>query len=281
LQQAQSSGLSRLFVSVEIDGPQLKDEVAFGSFVKHARRLGIAIVIVEGDPGMALEPGRTEALARLAAIGAYQQSAAPSARIAGVQYDIEPYLLPAFGQDPADVLEGWATTITSLRQATGLDLDLVLPFWLADHDLAARSVLPAIKAAADRITIMAYRTALPDLQAAAEPFLSWGTAEGVPVHVALEAGPIGDELHRVYRPASRGELLIYPQGQRAVVLLLHRSAQEKMPLAFALSHEIKASGSKVSFLGNSEQMIAVSGHAANIFRAWPSFGGLAFHGLVE
>lgn len=281
LQRARSSGLSRLFVSVEIEGNRLKDATAFAAFVERARDLGIAIVIVEGDPGMVLEPGRAAALSRLAAIGTYQQNAAATARIAGVQYDIEPYLLPAFATNPAEVLTGWATTIGTLRQATDLELDLVLPFWLPDHDLAPRSVMPAIKNAADRITVMAYRTTLDDVQAVAEPFLSWGATEGIPVHIALEAGPIADEQHRVYQRAARGELLIHPEGTRALVLLLDGPAELSVPLVFTFSHAIDVPGSIVSFRGASERMIGLADQAADIFHAWPSFGGFAFHGLLE
>lgn len=281
LQRARSSGLSRLFISVEIEDGQLKGATALAAFVERARDLGIATAIVEGDPGMALQPGRTAAVSRLSAIQAYQQNAAPKARLAGVQYDIEPYLLPAFATDPAGVLEGWATTIRALRQATDLELDLVLPFWLTGQDLASKSVLPAIKEAADRITVMAYRTTLDDLQAAAEPFLSWGATEGVPVHIALESGPIADEQHRVYQRSARGELLIHPQGTRALVLLLDGPVEHAAPLAFMLSRTINIRGSIVSFLGESQRMIELADQAAGIFRAWPSFGGLAFHGLLE
>lgn len=281
LQRTQSLGLSRLFVSVDIEGSKVKDAATFREFVKRAQTLGIAVVVVEGDPEMVLEAGRAAALSRLAALDAYQKNADPVSRIAGVQYDIEPYLLPAFATNPADILEGWSTTVRLLRQATDMELDLVLPFWLPGHELAAASLLPSIKTAANRITVMAYRTNPQDLQAAAELFLSWGSTEGVPVHVALEAGPIPEEKHHIYRPAPHGELLLVPQGDRALLLLLEQPNQDATQFSFAFSHTIAVPGSGVSFLGDTGRMIATADEASDIFRAWPSFAGVAFHGLVE
>jgi hypothetical protein len=223
------------------------------------------------------------ALARLAALAAYQKAAVPEARLDGLQYDIEPYLLPAFAAAPDSVFRGWAETLDALDAAKPpFPLDLVLPFWLADNP-AAHLVMPAIARTAERVTVMAYRTSAAEVMRAAEPLLAWGAAASRPVQVALEAGPLGDETTRVYARADSGPLWVVPQAAgEALVLLLHwPRAAEAGARAYALERESVFPASRVSFLGDRARVEVVAAQLAGGLSAWPSFGGLAFHGLID
>lgn len=281
--EALALGAERLFVSVEIEDGALADEARFSEFVGLARASGIGVAVVEGDPGMALDAGRAVAIRRLGALVAYQRRAAGDRRLAGVQYDIEPYLLPGFQAEPEHILRGWASTLDGLSaNAAGLDLDLVLPFWLPLHG-SAGLVLPTIGRVAERVTVMAYRTTPADILTAAQPLLDWSASAARPLHVAVEAGPVGDETARAYRPAPTGDLLLVPQaGGDALVLLLAApvtlSASDRL---YALERESVVPGARVSFLGDRRRLDEVIAQILPTLSAWPSFSGLALHGLID
>jgi hypothetical protein len=93
LASAKLLGLGRLFISVEIGPTGVLDDGKLADFVQHARVEGIAILAVEGDPEMVNGAGHLAAIERARSLAAYQSAAPASARLFGVQYDIEPYLL--------------------------------------------------------------------------------------------------------------------------------------------------------------------------------------------
>jgi hypothetical protein len=280
--RARAERMGRLFVAVETDGGRLRDEAAFAHFVALARASGIETVVVEGDPGMALDEGRAVALSRLEALLAYQARAVPDARFAGIQYDIEPYILPGYAAAPQPILQGWAGTVRALAARAGpLPLDLVLPFWLAGDEAAAGIVLPAIRESAASVTVMAYRTSDAAIQAAAEPLLAWGAAAGKPVRVALETGPVADETSRVYAKSHAGNMVAVPAGGGTLILLLGRSIKPLTGQAFSLKRETVAPAGQVSFLGDGARLEATADALAAVLPAWRSFSGLAFHGLIQ
>ncbi|MCJ2066808.1 hypothetical protein MKK63_29575 [Methylobacterium sp. J-088] len=273
----------RLFVSVEIEDGTIREEARFSDFVRLAGASGIAVAVVEGDPGMALEEGRAEAIRRLGALAAYQRRSAGDRQLAGVQYDIEPYLLPGFRTDPDHILRGWAATLDGLSAAAPpLALDLVLPFWLPRHG-ASDLVLPMVRRVAERVTVMAYRTTPSEILAAAEPMLAWSTTAGRPLHVALEAGPVGDETTRTYRRAESGDLLLVtePGGGGVALLLARPIALPASDRLYSLQRETIFPGSRVSFLADQRRLEEALTQVSARFSAWPSFSGIALHGLID
>lgn len=283
LDDARARRVTRLFVSVTIVGGALTDELRFSAFVTSAHRAGIAVVAVEGDPGMALPAGRNVALGRLAALAAYQRRAVPAARLDGVQYDIEPYLLPAFAAEPERVVRGWAETLDALAAAdTSFGLDLVLPFWLPNSS-AAPVILPAIARVAERVTVMAYRTTAAEVMAVSEPLLTWGATAALPVYVALECGSLGDETTRTYASAAAGDLWVLPQPTGDALMLILNASQPAAPdtRVYALEHESVFAGSRVSFLGDHARLDSTAAELAEVLGAWPNFKGFALHGVIE
>ena len=281
--EARTLGIDRLFVTVEIEDGAIAHEARFSDFVWLAGHSGIAVVVVEGDPGMALDDGRAVALRRLGVLVAYQHRAASDRRLAGVQYDIEPYLLPGFGADPDRILSGWAATIEDLSSAAAnLDLDLVLPFWLPGHR-SAHLVMPSIGRSAGRMTVMAYRTTADEILSVAEPMLAWSASASLPLHVALEAGPVGDETTRTYGPAQTGDVLLLPQvdGGALVLVLAAPIGPGTEGKRYALDRESVVPGSRVSFLGDRQRLDEAVAQSSARLSAWPSFAGFALHGVID
>lgn len=282
---AAALGLRRLYVALSMDPEHTKvaDAALLAEFISMAAAKGIAIWAVEGDPGMATPEGRGLALQRLHALRNYQADVAPAARLGGIQYDIEPYLLPAYRADPLAVAGQWAQTMQALRQHTDMELDMVLPFWLLQSPMGD-TVQAALKESADSLTIMAYRTEPQAIQQVAEPLLSWGTAQGVPVHVGLEAGFLDDELTQFYSEVPVGQaaqLWLLPTDGGAAAVLLSRSALLTQGKGYNALGQQLAPATKVSFLGDKARMLTVAQQLQPALAAWNSYTGMVFHGLLD
>jgi hypothetical protein len=273
---ALSKGIERLFVTVEVGDSGLLHISDLRRFVRRAGAAGIKVEAVEGDPRMILAQGLADATVRARAFAAYQQRAAGNERLAGIQYDIEPYVLPAWGRHPVDY-PAWADSVLRLREAAGERVDLVVPFWIAQEE-EGRAFLRRVAPAVRILTVMSYRTELPLLTQVAEPLLAWGAAEGVKVRLALEAGALADETEQVYRPAATGTLAVMPGAEPPVLLL---KAPGAIPGAqmYAQQSASLVPAQRLSFLGDEAAMRDLARRAEPLFSAWPSFTGFAFHGL--
>jgi hypothetical protein len=273
---ARRKGIERLFVTLEMGNADLRHASELRRFVRMAGAAGIKVEAVEGDPAMILPVGLAAASGRARAFAAYQQRARPEERLAGIQYDIEPYVLPAWGRHPVDYA-AWANAVLRLREAAGEPVDLVLPFWIG-HEEEGRAFLRGVAPAVRILTIMSYRTELPLLTQIAEPLLAWGAAEGVKVRLALEAGALADETEQLFRPAGVGTLAVMP-GEEPRVLLLQAPAAVPGAQMYVQQPAAVIPARLLSFLGNEAAMRDLARRTEPLFAAWPSFAGFAFHGL--
>lgn len=277
---AAARGVDRLYVALEIERGRVLHAPALARFVRLASDRGIAIDAVEGDPHMVRETGRVLALARARAIAAYQRQVTPSGRLAGIQYDIEPYLLPEFGADRTAVLAAWSGVLNDLAVALGTDIDVVVPFWLIT-EAGGEEALNAVADRLRQLTVMSYRTDPSLVTMLSEPVLAWGRKRGVPVRVALEMGPLEDETEQRFAPAPGGSLLVVEVEGDAVALLMNgaKQVQDAVTLG-AIRPATVVRAANQSFLGNEAQLRRVAEDLERRLSAWPSFAGLALHGLL-
>ena len=191
LDRAQELKIDTLFIALDIRKGNIRYLMALTRFLRAAHKRGVAVLAVEGDPHMVQPGGQPNAIARAETIRNYQLSAVRRERLAGLQYDIEPYALPNFDIDNPNHLRKWSDTYRLLRQAFARRLDIVLPFWIADKPAGAEFVRRAA-AHANGFTVMAYRTKSDRIISAATPILQLGEELGRPVRVALELGPTNE-----------------------------------------------------------------------------------------
>jgi hypothetical protein len=278
LRAAAERGLRRLFVTLSIRNGKVEDPAALAGFVATARRRGIAVEAVEGDPDMVSEAGLAAAETRASAIAAYQRSTHPEARLGGVQYDIEPYTLPTWGRHPADY-RGWSEAVRRLARAAGEPIHLVLPFWLAEEE-EGRTFLNQVAPAVSGVTIMAYRTDAGMITRFAEPLLHWAGTAGKPLRVALEAGPVREETEELFVAAPRGGVAVRQVAGKTVAALLREEASVPGALMFRSTGVVRVRPDRVSFLGAEGRMVATAEALAGPLAAWPAFDGFAYHGLA-
>jgi hypothetical protein len=236
---------------------------------------------VLGDPHHARPEGRARLVQEIALLAAYQRSAAPDARLGGLQLDIEPYILAEYANNAAAWIADYRLTIGAARQVWPDALDLVMPFWWSG-DAIWRPLRPALDTLRGvSVTVMDYRTAPWELRRRAESFLQWGAETRHAVQVAVELGAIPDNTQMRFTSAASGELWEVMVDGRRALLLLDRAGVPPSGRAFRISFTRVVSGGEVSFRGDWQGLLDASRALETDFRASPAFLGIALHGADD
>jgi hypothetical protein len=284
LAEAARRNLDTLFVAVEVVDGAVADAARLTAFVTAAGARAIAVWAVEGDPAAVTQAGLPPFVARTRAIARHQRSAPPAGRLAGLQYDIEPYILdPAALDAPWPVAYGDALR-TLLAETGDLPIDLVVPFWMTSlPDAMAAAIDPSASRIA-ALTVMAYRSDPAAVARIAAPLLDWGVARSVPVRVALEALPLPDERRTTFRPTGAGtgagRLWRVPIGGRHALILLRGPATPPVGTAFEGVATTVVPGARISFQGDAARLDAILPGLGDALSRWGSFAGFALHGIL-
>ena len=275
---AKSMRLNRLYLQLDIVSGQVAHAEVLRAFLARATDLGIAVFAVEGDPGMIRGDGRNNALARTSAISRFQETATPSGRLAAIQYDIEPYILPAYTLDRPTVWHDWSDTLEQLHGLWRGKVEVVVPFWFI-NDVEGQEAIERIRPFVSSLAVMSYRTEDQAIIEISEPWLSWGVLHGVDIIIALENGPVPDEVHRSYVPSKTGTAEMVRFSTADAVLLSKRPVSSKGRMIYRFSHETTVPGNRISFQGEELLLLATIGRLRTALPAWQSFCGFALHGL--
>ena len=273
LSLAAKYGASQLFISIPVAGGRVSAPGRLSAFIGLATRRGVKVWSVDGDPRMVLPSEYKAAAARASAYLAFNASH-PETPIAGLQFDVEPYLLP--DHDPAS--PNWEETYLGLardlrRAAGSLPLEFVVPFWWAEKE----TLLDRLAEHANSLCVMDYRTDRAEIASFAAPFLDWGNRHRKRVRIALESGPVGIEVQRRYTKAGEGELWLATTESMPILLLLNRPFPNPAGPSYKLSGSRVFDGSATSFLGDSARLLSLLPALESDFAAWRSFAGIALH----
>ncbi len=83
----------------------------------------------------------------------------------------------------------------------------------------------------------------------------------------------------MFRNSGRGNLWLVPLGANTLILSLDTAQTNPAGRAYTYSHTINRQGSNTSFHRNVASMRKLLPELEMVWRAWPSFGGIALHGL--
>jgi hypothetical protein len=148
VQRAQQSGLSVLLVWVSpgfsTNAPTL---AGLRILVADARRTGLAVHALGGDPSWAVHPQRA---------AAWAQEAASSGLFTGLHLDIEPNSLPSWASAQAALSRGLLQALDQAREP-GMVLEADIPAWYHTVSVDGLPLDQAVLARVDGIAIMAYR----------------------------------------------------------------------------------------------------------------------------
>jgi hypothetical protein len=279
LDWAAQQKIGEVFITVPLKDNRVADAAQLSAFVRQAGSRGIAVSAMDGAPEMVLPDGQGPAAARMRAYAAYNAAAAEGARLKGVQFHIEPYLLPAHVLPQAQRDRRYLELAAKLRQASGtLKLDFVVPHWWSGKT----DLLRALAGDADVLTVKSPRTDPEQIYRLAVPFLDWGVQYSKSIRVALDAGPIGAGVQRRYErkaPGARGDLLVFEMSGQKILLLLQVPAAHEKAQAYALAASQDIDAADASFHSDKGALMKLLPQLERVFGTWKSFGGMALHDL--
>ena len=275
---AKKYGLGTVFITVPLTASSVGDPELLTAFVKRAKSAGLSVWAVDGDPNMVRLNERVATLERARAYARFNNAAPPGARLQGVQFDVEPYLLPGHELAAEDWDQRYKELVKALRASFSeskaeLALEMVVPFWWADKQTLLDTIAPWV----DSLTVMDYRTDPKDIYRFAVPFLDWGDRHGKAVRIALEAGFIAPETRYRYEKAAIGELWQIQLGRQDFLVLLKQPQINPHGAAFRLSNTFEISASATTFHGDSARLLRQLPILETMFSAWPGFAGMALH----
>lgn len=253
---------------------------ALRQFLAQAARAGLQVWAVMGDPAAVYDEEHAVWLARARAFAEFNRLSTDDQRLAGVQFDIEHYLVPGFGMSPAAWNRRYLALFADIRRvAPALLIDAVVPWWFGQGHASPPEVLEELAHSIDRLTVMDYRTDPQQLLAAARPFMVWGQRNRRSIRVALEAGPLGEmELHR-YEAQASGELLLVPVGRMLVYVLFDHAVTDSAGHTFRERSAHRIPASRTTFHDREEALWRAVATLEAQFAATQNFAGVAVHGL--
>jgi len=278
LDWAKDQDIRALFVTVPLkDGSAVRAPDLLADFVRAAHGRGIDVFSVDGDPHMVLAGEVPAAARRVQAYAAYNASQPPEARLRGVQFDVEPYLLPDNVLPPDRRDAAYVDMARALKAAAGpgLRLEFVVPFWWGRN----QSLLDALAPHADALAVMDYRTDRGQIVDFAIPFLDWAASHGRQVRIALEAGSIAPEVQRRYVKATTGDLQAVDINGRRVLVLLRQPLEAAGAALYRLQSTRTIDGSATTFHNDKSVLMGLLPGLETEFGAWDGFGGIAIHEL--
>lgn len=276
LDLAERHAVRTLFISISVrDGDvQYPDQLA--SFIRLASSRHIRVWSVDGDARMVLPDEHAAAVKRVTAYRVFNEGADPDARLAGVQFDVEPYLLPGYDLAEEEWNNRYIALVGQLKRAAGtIPIDMVVPYWWADR----QKLMQAVATNVTSLTVMDYRTNADDILRFGAPFLDWGKQFGKRVRIALEAGPVDKETVRHYTRAKEGQLSFVALGETTVAVLTRDPHAALDGSAYMITSSTELDGSATSFNRNSAGLAGLLPMLEARFSAWDSFGGMALHEL--
>ena len=171
------------------------EQGGYRSFIRAASQAGIQVHALSGHPDWALREHRGEAEAFLKWVIDFNREGKPEERFAGVQLDVEPYLLDRWQHDQETVIEQWMEGIriwTEEARYNDLAIGAAVPFWLdrIDHPSGALQ-LPLGDWMVDQfeyLAIMAYRDAAGRIYEISQRTLNEADRQKKQVWVGVELG---------------------------------------------------------------------------------------------
>ncbi|HKW52472.1 MAG TPA: hypothetical protein VJO12_02190, partial [Stellaceae bacterium] len=245
------------------------------AFIRAAAAHRVAVWAVEGDPHAVLPAERAKFRGRAAALAAFNRQQPAGARLSGVQFDIEPYLVPGYTLAPDRWIEAYLDTLEALGAAARMPVEAAIPFWFPLDRSGER-----LAGVVGSVALMDYRTRADDIERYAAPVLAWGTVYHRAVHIGLEFGPLGSEERLLFRRARQGELWRVTLGGREALVLLRAPAENPSGAAYAQASRRDIAEDGLSFRGREAVLPELLPELGRAFAPWPCYAGIALHGLL-
>ncbi|CAG7639183.1 hypothetical protein PAESOLCIP111_04018 [Paenibacillus solanacearum] len=199
--------ISRIFLQIDTD----IDPSDYRSFIITAADYNVEIYALDGAPEWALPEHRQRIGDLIRWVNAYNSSVDPNERFAGIQLDVEPYLLPAWNTDQEATARHWLEAMAyfhdETKQSAALATSAALPFWLdavtADGE---NSLAEAMIGKLDEVALMSYRSVGEEAVSLVQEELDLGDKYEKQVWIGLETNRIPDTPFISFYDAGKMEL---------------------------------------------------------------------------
>lgn len=209
-------GFTDLFVQLPYLEPRVDhhwgerwDEAGMEVLATRLATAGVRVEALDGAPWYARRAWHDRIAMTVAQVGAYNARVPAAARLAGVRFDVEPYLLPEWqGREREVVLADYVAFLDRVgaeARARALAFGVDVPFWLDARDettgaftamVGGRPAIEAIIDRADEVGVMDYRTVAygaDGVIAHGSGELAYASKVGRQIFIGLESVALPDE----------------------------------------------------------------------------------------
>lgn len=278
ISKIKSKGINEVYLQLFIENNKIKNKEQLIQLLAFASQNQIKIIAVEGSPEMVTESGLQNAIGRNQIIKQFCIEYESQPCFAGIQYDIEPYILKGYNQDPNKIWQMWIHAVKKLSESWGDKIEIVIPFWLRKID-NGEQIVQNIKPYTSKYIVMAYRTDYLDIYNLSASWLYWGDKNEQRIIIALESGMLDDELEKLYVPNQQNGEIEKVSFTDKDVILLNKDKITSDNTLYAYSKSSLTKNQSISFLGQEDKLFQMVNLLSNIFTEWGSFDGFALHGL--
>ena len=188
---AKAHAVDSMYIQLSVDYQEPTLFKGLETLARSAQSQGMSLRWVEGRPEWAFEENHAQALAALdnAAQINQQLMAAGRGPIRDIVYDVEPWALAEWEEDPGTTIHAFVAMTERLHEAAAradLTLWLALPFWFETVAAEEAPDAASVLGSTDGIVIMAYRDNADAIESAARPMIEHADALTLPVMVGVE-----------------------------------------------------------------------------------------------
>jgi hypothetical protein len=211
---AQSRHIQRVYL--QSANYMVSSRVALGDFIAEAKGHGISVTLLFGRANWSLVANRAAALQCVTQSQTLltELKAAGKPLPDGIQFDVEPYILPEWTSDLQGTANQYLDLLDALRNQLGgqLTLTVATAFWLDNQPVTragqTRPMSEWILDAVDGIVMMDYRDRAPAILSGAASELTYASAHGKAVTLALDVQSGSDGTITFYE---EGEAFMYQE----------------------------------------------------------------------
>lgn len=274
LDECQRFACTRLFIQMPADKDPPSLWTTYVQFLRSAQSRGIEAFALDGYPEAIHDPSPlAEKIERLLTLMGDES-------LAGVQLDIEPYLLEDFLVGESGFVR-YLAAIDRIKETLGphTRLSVVIPFWFTSQIVNNRPVAFSVMDRADEVTVMSYRTRVEEVQTFAEDNLRYGDMIGVPVWLALETRALPLEQHVVLKRESHRESAdAYLDRATRRVVLASPPAAEGIEW-FRVHSRFTVRPEQLTFVDQSRQLVQTTITSVTNTTPNHSLAGMVIHDL--
>ena len=264
ISKIKSKGINRIYLQLFIENQQIEYKDQLINLIDIAFQNGIEIIAVEGAAEMILESGLQNAIERNQIIKQFCQQRISKPCLAGIQYDIEPYLLPDYDQNKDQIWLQWTQAIKKLSENWGGKIEVVVPFWLKDISHGMQ-IIQNIEPYTLKYIVMVYRTDYKLIYDISAKWLSWGDENLHKIVIALENGILSEEFEKYYS---------YDQTNSEI----EEGSNDENSDVNSTDHIVDFT--EISFGGKEDELFDMINRLTKVFSNWNSFDGFAINGLL-